>query len=58
MGAGQLSAAEREPCVCESREAAKDAKAELPERLRRKVEHSEQTGLQPATVKALFEHYV
>jgi integrase len=44
--------------VCESREAAKDAEAELREALRRKVEQSERAGLQPATVKALFEAYV
>jgi len=44
--------------VCESREAAKDAEAELREALRRKVEQEEQAGLQPATVKALFEAYV
>jgi hypothetical protein len=44
--------------VCESKEVAKDAESTLRESLRRKVEHTEQTGLQPATVKALFEHYV
>jgi integrase len=44
--------------VRESKEVAKDAESTLRESLRRKVEHTEQTGLQPATVKALFEHYV
>jgi integrase len=44
--------------VCESKEVAKDAESALREGLRRKVEHTEQTGLQPASVKALFEHYV
>jgi integrase len=44
--------------VCESSEAAKDAEAELRAGLIRKVEHADQAGLQPATVKALFEHYV
>ena len=44
--------------VCDSKEVAKDAESTLREGLRRKVEHTEQTGLQPATVKALFEHYV
>jgi integrase len=44
--------------VCESKEVAKDAEAELREALRRKVEQAEQAGLQPATVKALFEAYV
>jgi hypothetical protein len=44
--------------VCESREAAKDAEAELRDRLRKKVEQAEQAGQQPATLKALFEAYV
>ena len=44
--------------VCESKEVAKDAESTLREGLRRKVKHTEQTGLQQATVKALFEHYV
>jgi integrase len=44
--------------VCVSREAAKDAEAELRDALRKKVEQTEQTGRQPATLKALFEAYV
>jgi hypothetical protein len=44
--------------VCESSEAAKNAEAELREGLRRKVEHTDRAGLQPATLKALFEGYV
>jgi integrase len=44
--------------VCESREAAKDAEAELRDRLRKTVEQAEQAGQQPATLKALFEAYV
>jgi integrase len=44
--------------VCESKEVAKDAEAALRATLRRKVEHTEQAGMQPATLKALFEAYV
>lgn len=44
--------------VCESREAAKDAEAELRDALRKKVEQAEVAGQQPATLKALFEAYV
>jgi hypothetical protein len=44
--------------VCESSEAAKNVEAELREGLRRKVEHTDRAGLQPATLKALFEGYV
>lgn len=44
--------------VCDSQEAAKDAEAELRAALRRKAEQVEQTGMQPATLKALFEAYV
>jgi integrase len=44
--------------VCESKEVAKDAEATLRGALRRKVEHTEQQGLAPATLKALFEGYV
>jgi hypothetical protein len=44
--------------VCESKEVAKDAESTLRVGLRRKIEHTEQTGLLPATIKALFEHYV
>src|SRR5690349_5959358 len=44
--------------VCATREAAKDAEAELRDVLRKKAEQAEQAGQQPATVKALFEAYV
>jgi len=44
--------------VCESSEVAKDAEAELRAALRRRAEQTEQGGLRPATLKALFESYV
>ena len=44
--------------VYENKEVAKDAEAALRKNLRREVEHTEQAGLQPATLKALFEAYV
>jgi integrase len=44
--------------VCDSQEAAKDAEAELRATLRRKAEQTEHAGMQPATLKALFEAYV
>jgi hypothetical protein len=44
--------------VCDSQEAAKDAEADLRATLKRKVDQTEQAGLQPATLKALFEAYV
>ena len=44
--------------VCESKETAKDAETELRGKLQGEVAHTEQAGLQPATLKALFETYV
>jgi integrase len=44
--------------ICETREAARDAEAELRTMLKKKVDEVEAVGQQPATMKALFEAYV
>jgi len=44
--------------ICETRETARDAEAELWRTLRKKAGEAEQTGLRPATVRSLFEFYV
>jgi hypothetical protein len=44
--------------VCESKETAKDAESELRAVLRQRADQTTEDGAQPATLKALFEHYV